>query len=382
MFSFALRSLWARRLTYGLVLLEMVVGFICLTLAIAIWGDTLAVAQRARFGGPPEMRITGVFNCPPGRLGTALEQLRGSPAIEKLGVVYSIFATDVGGAMTEFVGLDADSTAVFRPAVAEGRWLAPTDFDITAAQVPVVIGSQVVPELPVGSELKTGSDRYHLLVVGRLKPGEHFWVPTQSPMNSIVTTDRLVIAPPYLAQRGMPWQKSDEPENARLFIYPKGGQGEVVAAAVKGSAISSCLNGDETLTEAVAHYYKSMRPLLMMTGLIAGVILTIGTLGFIGVAMVMVERRMREFAIRLAVGATPRSLGMQALWELVTLSLLAAGIGIPIAWLLAGPMKVSVTLAEMATVAGAGVVVGALAGLGPVFTLLRRPPAQFIRSGQ
>lgn len=396
MLSLALRSLWARRTTYGLVFLELIIGFFCLTVAGAVWDSTRAVERRARQVAPLNTVDTWLMNCPRAPIEAAVARLRRDPAVADVALIYSMgalnhengFGIDVTG-----VGIDASTAAALPRKVAAGRWFEPGDFGASQGTRPVVLGAKVRPELAPGSSLAdpVAGD---LLVIGRLMPGELFWHGNGGgPLDAIVEADSMILMP------STRFESNPRPrEMARMLVFPSGAPEGAIAALARAlhaevQSVSfltvrgipepgTCTHVDpDTLEAAVRAHYDANRELLYAVAAIAGVILTVGLLGYSGVALVAAERRTREFALRLAMGATTGALARQVLWEMLLLALLAAAVAIPMAAILianVGALTAPVILFTLII----GILEAVVAALGPMMAILRRPPAYFIRGGR
>lgn len=356
MWRLAIRTLLRRWGSGMLVLLELTIGFFALSVASSMAYSLTAITRHATAFAPLQSRIVGTYQCPPAKAEAGLSKLRQS---FEVGAFYIKLQNDIG--------IDAQTAVLFPLQVADGRWLQTADFSPADGAIPTVLGAAAHPGLTVGSRIP-GTDR---TVVGRLRQGQTLITPSLPALDALVSTDQLVLTPSNVESTG---------SLARFVIFPR--EGRAAALSAVPAEFTACLNGSNTLGEDLSAYYKSKRPLMIVMGFMALVVLIIATLGFVGVGMMTVEKRTREFAIRLSVGATKASLVIQLLGEMLLLSLLASMISTPAAWLAGRALNVTVTPSLMVLVNLCGVLLGIVAAAGPVVTMLRRPPVFFIRSGR
>lgn len=356
MWTLAIRT-WFRRWGSGtLVLLELAIGFFCLTMAASTMFTMTAVVRKVSAFASLQTRIVGTYKCPPAQLDSGLTKLRRSFDV---GAFYIKGPNDIA--------IDAPTAELFPLKVSNGRWLRSLDFVAESDTVPAVLGFSIHPELSIGNTIP-GTNR---VIVGRLLKGQTFMIPNLAVLDSIVSTDKLVLTP-----------TNREPISNinRFVVLPKLGQ--AASASEVPSEFTSCLNGSSTLQQELNGYYKSRRPLMIVMGFVALVILTVATLGFVGIAMMTMEKRTREFAIRLTVGATKADLMLQLLGEMLLLSLVASLISTPAAWVAGQAVNLTVSASLMILVNALGALLGLIAAAGPMVIMLRRPPVFFIRGGR
>jgi len=217
-------------------------------------------------------------------------------------------------------------------------------------------------------------------VVGRLRPKQSFWLANLPPLASIVNTDSLLITT-IQAERLRAAQLPGYNSLARLLIAPRADASVPVSSLVQQTGIVTCLNGNETLKSLVEEYSASHRTELLVAAFMAVVILVIGTLGFSGVYMAAMQRRGREFAIRLSLGASRTSLLAQVVLETVILSGLSTLMSSSLTFWLSASGGVPITLLDLTQVAGVSVLVGLVSASVPLFRILRTSPARLMHDG-
>jgi len=379
MLYLALRSLWMRRATYTLVFIEIVVGLLSLTLAVGVWDDTRAASRRLHLAGPDDAVETLLVHCAPESVEALAALPRGNPAVAGVGVVY------VWSATVRAIGPE---TAELRPLrVAAGRWFRREDF--APGQVPVVLGPDVHPELSVGSPFAAEGVPSGV-VVGRLRRGQRYWTATSNvAVQQVVPADGLVLVP----VTAIPWDRAQ----ARLWMLPNPSRGAEARAALDrslqqmpGAELStptanptSCqYSPTKTIAESLSAYYAAQRPVLYTSGFVAAVVLAVALIGLAGVLMITLEQRSREFALRLAMGATGLDLARQLLWEMLGLFSAALLPGVLGGRALAAPFQLQVSALGFAAVAIIGGLAVLLSVLVPLRVVASKPPVYYIRSGR
>jgi putative ABC transport system permease protein len=119
---------------------------------------------------------------------------------------------------------------------------------------------------------------------------------------------------------------------------------------------------------------------------IAGISLLVGGVGVSNIMLVSVRERTREIGLRKAVGARPRDIGMQFLFEAVLLTTLGGvtgmGLGVGAALLVAAlsPVPAAITWWSLTLAFGVSAAVGIVFGVVPAQRAGRLDPVEALRS--
>lgn len=123
--------------------------------------------------------------------------------------------------------------------------------------------------------------------------------------------------------------------------------------------------------------------LTLMLGGIAGISLIVGGVGISNIMLVSVTERTREIGLRKAVGARPRDILLQFLFEAVILSALGGMIGVLIGYLgslaISSFLKTAVPIWAVLLGVGFSSVVGVVFGVAPAIRASRLQPIEALR---
>ncbi|MDE5452096.1 FtsX-like permease family protein [Bradyrhizobium sp. CSA112] len=215
--------------------------------------------------------------------------------------------------------------------VESGRLFAPDEI-ARGAQV-ALIGQSVARALyggldPVGQELRVRNVPFRVIGVMARK-GQSAWGHDQ---------DDVVLLPLNTARQRVIGRNA---ANSRSVdsIYLKVREGESLAAAESDvkmllrqrHRLQPMQDDDFTvrnLADIAATQEESVGTLALLLAIVAGVSLAVGGIGIMNIMLVSVTERTREIGLRLAIGARPRDILKQFLFEAIALSLIGGAIGI------------------------------------------------------
>ena len=121
-----------------------------------------------------------------------------------------------------------------------------------------------------------------------------------------------------------------------------------------------------TMPELVDRALAQRRVIMMLVAVFGGVALWLAAAGMYGVVAYGVTQRMREFAIRLALGASPRSITRLVVWQGTSMALIGAAVGLMLAVGTANLMRTlvyGVAPLDLVSIAGAIVLMVSCASL-------------------
>jgi predicted lysophospholipase L1 biosynthesis ABC-type transport system permease subunit len=156
------------------------------------------------------------------------------------------------------------------------------------------------------------------------------------------------------------------------------GQPETLASAVRGVIAevdpALAIFGMEPLTQTVSESIGTERFLMMLLLLFAALALVLAAVGIHGVVSYAVAQRTREIGIRLALGASPRTVRRLVMGQVARLTLWGLGIGLLLGVGFSrslGGLLFGVGTTDPATYAGVMIVLGAVALLAAWLPLRR-----------
>ncbi len=263
---------------------------------------------------------------------------------------------------------------IARPAIAEGRWFRPEDWE-GSGPVPVVLTQAAARRIAPGQSALGAriGVKDQLVVVGVLRQGEPLLVRGNPQLFSMFTMTEPIVLLPDAALQNL--RKTDllewHGEGEAVWVGPVPPDAQEVGLAI-------------SLAEAFrfsSQFYGTTRNALL---LIAGFVVGVAALGFVGVALTSLEQRRREMGLRVALGATPAALGGQVLTEVMVVTLLGSGpgslLGCWLATRLEGGPPVYLWEAAGLVVLGA-LLLGLLVGLVPGLVARRLNVEEALRSG-
>ncbi|MEH2508198.1 putative ABC transport system permease protein [Bradyrhizobium sp. AZCC 1578] len=215
--------------------------------------------------------------------------------------------------------------------VESGRLFAPDEIG-RGAQV-ALIGQSVARALyggldPVGQELRVRNVPFRVIGVMARK-GQSAWGHDQ---------DDVVLLPLNTARQRVFGRNAANSRSVDSF-YLKVREGESLAAAESDvkmllrqrHRLQPMQDDDFTvrnLADIAATQEESVGTLALLLAIVAGVSLAVGGIGIMNIMLVSVTERTREIGLRLAIGARPRDILKQFLFEAIALSLIGGAIGI------------------------------------------------------
>ncbi|UPJ53865.1 ABC transporter permease [Bradyrhizobium sp. 200] len=215
--------------------------------------------------------------------------------------------------------------------VESGRLFAPDEI-ARGAQV-ALIGQSVARALyggldPVGQELRVRNVPFRVIGVMARK-GQSAWGHDQ---------DDVVLLPLNTARQRVIGRNAANSRSVDSF-YLKVREGESLAAAESDvkmllrqrHRLQPMQDDDFTvrnLADIAATQEESVGTLALLLAIVAGVSLAVGGIGIMNIMLVSVTERTREIGLRLAIGARPRDILKQFLFEAIALSVIGGVIGI------------------------------------------------------
>ena len=339
-------DLWSRHVMHGMIVLQLVLAVTLVSgagLLLKTWrriGDTSSIAYDPQRVATARLELGGDRYAAPSRIAAF-----GDVARERLAALPGVRAVALEGQefLGAFVGADSrvtlEGAGVPVPQARAPRFalaVTPSWFEIRKLRLvrgrvfdererEVIVVNEATADLlwpgldAMGQRLKVGdaaTGGEWLTVVG---------VVTNSGESRFARTPT-----PFLYR---PW--GDAPTSPTVHVETSS-NASLVLPAIRRALAS--VDGDLTiaeLTTAAASMQDSLTPVRSMTGLVgamAAFALLLAVVGTFGLAAQMVERRRREFGVRMALGATPGAILALVLRHGTRLGAAGATLGVMGAW--------------------------------------------------
>ena len=284
------------------------------------------------------------------------------------------------------VGTTAGFTAVREYSVAQGRFLTDEDNDRTSKVA--VLGYDVAMELfgdasaAVGQSIKVDSTK--LTVVGVM---EDKGVVGNTDYDSRVYVPITVVFDKFMSNRfgggdvRMVYVSAESKEAMESVMA----QLDELLMNLLGTTPDSpgfALTTQDSIIDAQASTTETFRDLL---GWVAGVSLMVGGIGIMNIMLVSVTERTREIGLRQALGARPRDVQLQFLFEAVMLSLIGGflgvllGVGGSYLFNALGTMRTELVTSSIPLAFGAAAAVGIFFGYYPATKAAQLDPIVALR---
>jgi predicted permease len=318
------------------------------------------------------------------------DALRAMPGVQVMGATSKLPLRGPGDNWgIEIVGrpeLEATTTAfrVVTPGYLEAMGVAlrrGRRFDARdrAGNEPVVIINEALAEkyfageVPIGRQLSTGFDVPERIVgvVANVAEAELTDGPTPA---RYMVADQI----PYVP-RGMTFTLRVQPDRDAAAVLADARR--AVQRAAPGVAVQEMTTMELVLAQAVG----PARQIMLLLTLLTGLAVVLGAVGVYGVITHFVNRRRRDWAIRVALGLAPARVVRRIVRHGATLVLAGIGIGVAVAAALArllGSLLYDVGAADplaLAAASAALLLVGLVAALVPAYRASRTPPALVLR---
>lgn len=381
-------ALRASRLRSGLTMLGVVIGVAAVVILVAIGTGTkvkieqqveglgsnllLIVPGRVDFGAAPavsRLRLDDV---------EAVTRVVGDRS--RVAVTTTSGETVRAGARSRFTsvaGVLETTPLVFVRDLARGTYLSRSDVDV--GRRVAVLGSTVAEALfgerdPVGAQITIAGVRFR--VIGVFEPlGQSLGVDRDDEVHIPITTAHRVFDTARVDAMAVkaPDRESLPDLGDRIVRTLSERHPDAEFSAVTQEQILGVLG-------------EILGILTGVLAAIAGISLLVGGVGVSNIMLVSVRERTREIGLRMAVGARPRDIGAQFLFEAVLLTTIGGvvGIGLGIATALVvaalSPVPAVVTWWSVALAFGVSAAVGVVFGVVPAQRAGRLDPVTALRA--
>jgi hypothetical protein len=230
-------------------------------------------------------------------------------------------------------------------------------------------------EDPIGRMIGNGGDRYTERVIGVVANAAEDKLTDESvPARYYV----YVQSPTYTPENQTLVLRTRRPQDAATILDAAR---RTIQRSAPGVAVREATTMERVLAEAVG----PARQLMILLGLLTGLALLLGAIGVYGVISHFVQRRKRDWGIRIALGLTPSRVITHVVGRGATLVACGIAVGLVGALALArflGSLLFGIGSADplaLASAAAALLAVGTLAAFVPAWRASRVDPARVLR---
>ncbi|MFT3905779.1 MAG: ABC transporter permease [Steroidobacteraceae bacterium] len=395
-----IRSLWAHKLRSGLSMLGIVIGIYSIVLMLA-----LGQSVRSTVNKQLEMLGTNLFMVSPNTSSGKNHWTRKASssslseddvdAVQQVSSVVHAAPVLQTNASVRFMGDALSATVVGTTSIMpilrnwvleKGVWFDETDLR-RGARV-AIVGKGIADSLFAGSEALYKQilvDNVSFEIIGVLEnEGKSFdgndlgytlVVPISS-TRKLLNDNGHARSIQYMVAQAISSEQSSgaQLEVSRLLrVAHRLGSDEEDDFAIND--LANVATSANTITSAIA----------FMFGAISAISLFVGGIGIMNMMLVSVTERTREIGVRLAIGASERSILLQFLIEACLICLTGACIGVLLAWLTAmvisagAPIALNVSVRSVLYVSAFACTIGVVFGLFPARRASRLCPIECLR---
>jgi putative ABC transport system permease protein len=255
---------------------------------------------------------------------------------------------------TNVAFVDSSFIKMFHFKVTKGRSLSISDeSDLVNSKIPVLVGSQLAKEFPVGSTLHSGiADDLKMtvvpkefLVVGILPSNMTFWKGNSTSLDgTLLHDDNMIIAPMQKEQDYGEQFKTRISMNMLVKLKDPLKFSDFQIQAEKKINQFGLISHVSSIRFELDNLNKANKIPILLTLGFAGLLLILSSFGLLGVVLASIVRRHREFGIRYAVGATPFSLALLVGGEILLLILISSTFGLVLTKLISTALPANLLL--------------------------------------